>query len=794
MQKDKYPTLSTLIIPMLMALFLTVPYLAMADILNSSSESFSKKGVNDFVSGRFENTIPSLKKESLQFAKEGRIADQADTLIQLAAAYRKIGQDDLAAYTLEEALPLSKKTKSRKNIAKIMSSLGLLHVQGVVLASSPDSGRVVGNLESTSRSVKITRNNVGEIYLKEALSLAEEENDPALLASVLNNTGIMYATRDNFDDAMLVFKQALTYSDRLNNKVMAANVSSNYASLAIKRKDYIQAGALADAALKLFRSLEMSDEKTGGLITIGQTYRRLAVLVPDLVTQYRLQARNAFTEAVELAGLSKDNRSVSFALGYLGQLKEEQKEFDEALHLTRRALFAAQQVNAKELLSLWEWQLGRILRLKGETENAVAAYRQSILNLQSVKQNLYTGCAYSPLSYKENIEPVYKGLSDLLLQKSFEAKDSKAAGQYLFEARQTVEDLKIAEMQDYLKNTCFEGRSTKFKSADTLSVNTAIIYMISFAGRIELLVSLPDGIKRITIPNPGDVITGHVKSFRISLTDLSDSYMAYSKSLYDSLIRPLEPELHRHKINTLVIIPDDIFRTVPFAALHDGNDFLINKYAIATSLGMQLTEPMPFRKKKVTMLAAGISESVHGYSALPSVSNEMTEIKSLFDGEMLFNKDFSVANLKEKVEAKKYSILHLASHGEFSNDAKKSFIVAWDSQMSIDQFGGLVKVTQYKDEPLDLITLSACKTAVGDDKAVLGLAGVAIKSGASSALATLWEVDDKATSELVVEFYRQLKKPTHTKAQALQKAQIAALQHHKHPYYWSPFLLIGNWL
>ena len=94
---------------------------------------------------------------------------------------------------------------------------------------------------------------------------------------------------------------------------------------------------------------------------------------------------------------------------------------------------------------------------------------------------------------------------------------------------------------------------------------------------------------------------------------------------------------------------------------------------------------------------------------------------------------------------------------------------------------------------MELLTLSACKTAAGDDRAALGLAGIAVKAGAKGTMATLWEIDHKATSELVVEFYRQLKTGA-PKLQALRNAQVKLMQRYPHPYFWSPFLMIGNWM
>lgn len=778
----------------LIVILLAIPARSRANRADPDGESYGKKGEAAFAAGRFENAVENFRKAGLLFAKEGEPAAQTDALVKLAEAYRRLGFDGYATKTLEEALPLARAVKNTNKTAAVLNSLGLLYAQGAI-ALSPEPGTEGQRGAFPFSEPDIVSKKLALQYLAEAFDLATANSNPELLSSILNNRGILYASRDKLDEAMLSFKESIALAKGLENKGMVAAASANYAATAIKRKNYIEAQTYADTAIKLYRGLAAGSEKTSGLLTIGQMYRHLASLMPEKAAHFRQHASDAFMEANAVADQTQDYRTVSYALGYLGQLKEDQKEFDPALHLTRRALFAAQRVNAKELLSTWEWQIGRISNQRGDTENAVAAYRQAALNLQSFKQGMETGCTANSLSYKDSIEPVYKELTDLLLQKASGTKDPQDAKPYLLEARQTVETLKFAEMQDYFKNSCLEERRSNPQTTKALAGDTAIIYMISLQERVELLLTLANGIKRVTIPNPGNAIFRDVKKFRESLVDVSsDEYLVYAKRLYDTLLRPLEPDLQRFKISTLVVIPDNVFRTIPIAALHDGKDFVISKYATTTSLGMKFTEPRSRQNKNNTLLVAGISESIHGYHALPFVATEMSAINSLFEGDLLINKDFSIAQVKEKVEQNKYSILHLASHGEFSGDVNNSFILAWDGNLTIDQIGRLVKVTQYKDEPLDLITLSACKTAVGDDRAVLGLAGVAIRSGALSSLATLWEVDDKTTTELMVDFYRQLKTTSLSKAQALQQAQISTLKQHRHPYFWSPFLLIGNWL
>ena len=161
------------------------------------------------------------------------------------------------------------------------------------------------------------------------------------------------------------------------------------------------------------------------------------------------------------------------------------------------------------------------------------------------------------------------------------------------------------------------------------------------------------------------------------------------------------------------------------------------------------------------------------------------------------NKNFSLSNVENELSDNAYSVVHIASHGKFAGKVKDSFLLTYDRKMSMDDLEKFVGSSKFRfDKPIELLTLSACESAAGDDMAGLGLASVAIKAGARSALATLWSIDDAATSELVMEFYRQLQKPEISKAKALQQAQLKSLddKRYRHPSYWAPFLLIGNWL
>ena len=182
------------------------------------------------------------------------------------------------------------------------------------------------------------------------------------------------------------------------------------------------------------------------------------------------------------------------------------------------------------------------------------------------------------------------------------------------------------------------------------------------------------------------------------------------------------------------------------APLHDGAQFLIQQYALATTPGLTLTDPSPMNRKVLKLLSVGLSKSVQGYPSLPHVKTELGAIHDLYGGKMLLNEQFLVSRMEREMKDEPITVVHIASHGEFTSEVENSFLLAFDDKLRMDRLDRMIGLFQFRDTPLDLLTLSACQTAAGDDRAALGLAGVAIKAGARSALATLWFINDVASS------------------------------------------------
>lgn len=193
----------------------------------------------------------------------------------------------------------------------------------------------------------------------------------------------------------------------------------------------------------------------------------------------------------------------------------------------------------------------------------------------------------------------------------------------------------------------------------------------------------------------------------------------------------------------------------------------------------------------------GLTEARYGFSALPGVELEVSEIAAQIDSQVLLNQEFTTGKFQETFKGLGFSVVHLATHGQFSFNLEETFLFTWDGRINVKDFDKLLQTRIQGDaNPIGLLVLSACQTADGDRRAGLGLAGMAVRSGAGSTLATLWSVSDNSTAQLMIEFYRQLTSEEVTKAEALRRAQVKLLKdpQHSHPFFWAPFVLVGNWL
>jgi CHAT domain-containing protein len=616
----------------------------------------------------------------------------------------------------------------------------------------------------------------------------------------LNDLGNLLVTQKKSDEALAAFEESSALARESGDSLLAAqslcNAAATAASLGMDQK----ADQLNGEVLKAIGRLENSYQKAFLLVNAAQLDHRIKPADQADAKRLLLRAQQSCQRAIEMAEAMDDQRIETYALGFLGELYGQDGQPDQALSLTRRAAFLAQQAGMPEALYRWEWQAGRLLNAQGKTDEAIASYRRAIQTLQPVRHDISLGYgnATAQLSFRQSLGPLFYEMADLLLAQAGGEKNPDKEQQLLREARDTVEQLKSGELEDYLQDSCVNIMRAKSKSVENLDPQAAVFYLIPLATRTEVLVSLTSGIHRFTAEVGAGALTDEVRKFRHLLeTRTSNEYLVESRQLYDWLVRPARELLAANHINTLVFVADGALQTIPFAALQDGNRFLIEEFAVAVSPAMSLMEPHAIQRENVRLLLGGLSDSVQGFPALNFVPAELQTVGLVYPSESLLNGSFVMPALQEKLTQEQFTIVHIASHGQFNSDAHKTFVLTHDGKLTLNSLESLIRPSQYRGKPVELLVLSACQTASGDDRAALGLAGVAVKAGARSALASLWSVNDQSTSALISGFYHQLKdSPSISKAQALQAAQIEMLgdRRYRHPCYWAPYLIIGNWL
>jgi CHAT domain-containing protein len=502
-----------------------------------------------------------------------------------------------------------------------------------------------------------------------------------------------------------------------------------------------------------------------------------------LLEQAHAQYRGARDRARRLG----DDRLLAFAYAGLADVYQADGQLDDALGLIRAAISTGSTA-AGDSLFRWYHQEAGLLAAVGDADTALAAYGNALSELEAVRP--MSRARYGPreLGFRE----FYTDYVDALLG----GATGSAEQSRLTEARLVVERFKQSELENYFRDECVAALNSRAENLDEVDSKTAVVYPILLPDRVELLVSHDGRIHRYTVSVPIDQVSALAVRLRRGLENrTSNEYLPDAERMYRLLVAPYVEDVTDAGVNTLVFVPDSVLLGIPMAALHDGHSFVLERFAVAVTPGLTLIAPAPLKTRDRAVLLAGVSEPQADFAALPNVQVELADIQKLIGGEVLLDDAFSAEEFTDRFVAEQPAIVHVASHAVFGDSADTSYLLAHDQPVSIEALHNMVAESKFR-EPLELLTLSACETAAGDEQAALGLSGTAIRAGARSALGTLWTVSDEASRALIVEFYRQVASGRVTKAQALQHAQLKLAEggRFRHPYYWSPYLLISNWL
>jgi CHAT domain-containing protein len=722
-----------------------------------------------------------------------------------------------AANGFEAAGDPRRQTAALNRAAQARAALGFTQEAAALflraLAAAPDESHALraAILGAMARNLlDLGHPSAASEALDQGLAEARGAQARAIEARLLHSRGELLSQGGELASAIDAHKASRRLALDTGDALLASEAGASLARAAVESGDMALAASTLALTLDEAKSLPASDTTARTLIHLGSSFEQLAearasAAPPESVESGESaegeavrsgqsavnHAAAAYRAALQMANAVGSNRSKSYALGHLGALEESHGELGKAVQLSERAIAAAQPLAEPELSYRWQWQLARLQRARGDEEAALVAYRRAVEALNGLR----AANAANGLDFDSEIEPVYFGMVDLLLRRAAATKEP-AREQLLTEARAELEELKYAELTEYFQDACVAPEARTSAAAIPGAV---VIYPVILPDRTELLLSRTGRLSSVIVPVTADVLNDKVRGFREALPLRSSrAYRRMAADLYDLLIRPIEGEILTPEIETLVFVPGGSLRTIPMSALYDREErvFLIEKRPIAVIPALSLTEPRSLDREKVNTLRAGLTEAVQGFSALEAVGSELEAVQQSFGGRSLVDAEFVTSAMESTMSEESFGIVHIATHGQFSARSADSFLLTYNGKIALEKLGELVERTRYQEEPIELLTLSACETAVGDDRAALGLAGVAVRAGARSALATLWTVNDQASADLIAEFYRQLALPGMSKAQALQKAQLSLLETrtYRHPGYWAAFLMISNWM
>jgi len=736
----------------------------------------------------------------------------ATLLLRRGEAYLRLGFYNRSSNDLEESLAIA-------------NELNLPVLQSIVTGSLAD----LHTAAQHNRSFQSEKLTAGGLY-EQSFALAKEIGNPALLSAAGVKLGSWYLDNGNAQLGFGTLEDSVFLAGSTNSALLMADAGIAYARAARLQ------GYDADASEILRTALQQIDEMPAGysraelLLEAG----REALEVGDAI------ANNlgvpAFEKVIEMSSSLADKRMVGVAFSQLGTWYLTSGEEAKAVEMFERGLGVSS--GAHDLAIDWEWQLATLYRSRGDFPAALDAYRRSIRHIDNIRNDIPVSYVDGRSSFQETRGPIYLELADLLMQQSDTATTFEARQVLLNEALFVMEELKRSELQDYFRDTCVVEQSSSVGSDPADSA--AVVYPVILENRMAILLKVDGVIHHYSTDVSADELRQQVSSLAELLRDprTGGAHLAPAEQVYNWLIAPIVEQLATTDADTLFFVPDGILRTIPMAALWDGSNYLIQNYNIASAPGLTLLNAEPLQNTKRRTLAAGISlpgeaipklpdsyysdvfltfpenqsttvrgsvadvrspdvdEKIRIWHELTAVTEEI-EIPANYKlpSKTLLDEQFSLSAFKDEVLNTPYQIVHIASHGFFGESVEDSWIMTHDDLIDLGELSDLFKPKEFSDNPIELLVLSACSTAEGNDLAPLGLSGVALTSGARSVLGSLWMVEDNATKNLMDNFYKELSVSETSKAGALRNAQLSVLREKPrlHPYFWAPFTLMGNW-
>jgi len=571
--------------------------------------------------------------------------------------------------------------------------------------------------------------NQATVLGEQILQSTQQQKLPELEAIALGILGNTEFIQGNFTKAINYYQVSLQIADSLKNPELLTTAYNNLyvtwdkqAKIAISNsesasasgnqtvaEDYLQQAINAQAQAKnTAENALVASQDINSLVAAQARLNYLSLLPPEAQVTYREQARQILTNlppsvgkvyqllrlaqgdptpldtanvALEVAQTIGEPRLLSLAWGELGKIYFHQQKFSLALSHLASASFFAQQVGANDSFYQWQYLTARIHQLQGHRDLAKTSYRQTLAALQTIRQGMASASQDLQVDFRVSVEPVYLNFLELLLEGNTPSE--------IQEALEVADLLQIAFLESFFGDVCW---TTQKISPQALSQQTqsALITLLPLPQHIYIILQLPDGsISSHRVDAAPSDLENLLEQWRFLLEEIAHNrYLQLSQKLYTLLLAPLEAQLQASGVKTLVFNPLGKFRTVPLAALHDGKQFLVQKYAIAHTLSWSLLSQSTTRRYPGNnhALIFGLTQGGTNYTPLPGVQRETQAIKKILGNvEVFLNERFTPENLQRAIALKSTSILHLATHAKFGGTPESSFIQASSQQISLPE-------------------------------------------------------------------------------------------------------------
>ncbi|MBE9128964.1 MULTISPECIES: CHAT domain-containing protein [unclassified Coleofasciculus] len=749
--------------------------------------------------GQYSKALEFYKQALAIFQILKKCREEGSILNNLGGVYTQLGQYEQALSYYQQALVILREINDYRGEGATLHNIGFTYSQLEKYSQALDfyqQALATRQRIAHKAGAAVTLNNQGFIYnklgkysqalqsLEQALALFQKIGDRAGEGNAFDSIGTVYKNLNNYDKSLEFYQQSLAIHREISARPAERTTLSNIGALLEKQNQpelaivfYKESINITEAIRQDLNTLTLEEQKTY-TETVADTYRRLADL---LLSQGRILEAQQVLELLkvqELRDFTRDTRA-----------------------------------GGKETSDI----------TTNPTEAEILQIHGTLIALgQKIEQCQQTQCEQK---------------SQLLDQREVIAKEFEDTVRSLEQETRS----RLATDKTFLDPTILGGNAEEIVSAQP---GTILIYPLVLEDKLWILWAASGGItKSIEVPEVGmRQLSETVVKFRQLLqnpkSDITE-LKATGKQLYDWLIpESLQKELKENPIQNLIFSLDHVTRYIPMGAVFDGENYLVENYNISTIISANLTQMgdrLPPGTENNPVLALGLSDAVAGFNPLPNVPAELDAIVrqsssdpiGIYPGLEFLNKAFDYKALRDNLAG--HLILHIATHGQFvPGSAYESYLLLGNGEKlpipDIQTLRDLGKI--------HLVVLSACETALGDTgqdgTEIAGLSSYFINGGVQAVMASLWRVDDESTRLLMEQFYNNLSKNTIkspvTKAQALRQAQLSLMKSERititnntdsratvevkprlgsqsatttksdfsHPYYWAPFILIGN--